>query len=471
MKNLRQRLEHALKHLLRPLDGILRPDQHTMVTHQTYFWSRAILWIIVGTTIASVVWACFAKMDEVINARGKLEPRGSVQDVQTPVGGVVQEVLVKEGSAVSVGQPLVRLDRNVAEVEVNSLSGQLESLRSERDFYEAVLGEQPQVAAPAGLSSAVANLAKEHAALVAEDKLLRAIIGSSSVDVVLDTDQKELLSTEVSNFEENLTAVRQQLEQAREIAKRTGEIWQRFRGLAEKKVASEVETMAREVEAIRALARVKELEAQEENLTTQFRMDARTRLGDNTKRLAQTQADLGRAKLANLQRFAEVESRLAAAKEALTYHVINSPASGVVFELISSTPGTVVGAKDIILKIVPSEELIAKVDITNRDIGFIRTGMGAEVEIDSFPKLEFGYIDGEVFFVGSDALPPTEVTPVYTFPAKVSLLQQYLQVGDKKISLQSGMSVSVNFKVRDRRVITFFLDSLMGPVDRMREVR
>jgi hemolysin D len=471
MTQFRQIVSAAARQAYGALARAVRPDPHGMFMHQTYFWSRAILWIIVGTVVLSVLWACFARMDEVIHTKGKLEPRGSVQDVQSPVSGVVEEVLVKEGVAVTAGQPLVRLDRKVAEVEVNSLTEQQRSLQSEKEFYEAVLGEQSQVAAPEGLATALANLAKDHASLVAEDKLLRAIINSSSVDAVLDSDQMALLSTEVRNFEENLTAVRQQLEQAREIEARTREIWQKFRALADKKVASEVEAMAREVEHIRALARVKELEAEEENLTTKFRMDARTRLGENTKRLAQTQAELGRAKLANTQRLAEVESRLAAAGESLTYHLITAPASGVVFELISGTPGTVVAAKDIVLKIVPSEELIAKLDITNRDIGFIRTGMAAEVEIDSFPKREFGYINGEVFFVGSDALPPNEVTPVYTFPAKVSLARQNLQVGDKEIALQSGMSVSVNLKVRDRRVINFFLDSLLGPVEKMREVR
>ncbi len=139
--------------------------------------------------------------------------------------------------------------------------------------------------------------------------------------------------------------------------------------------------------------------------------------------------------------------------------------------MISGTPGTVVGAKDVVLKIVPSEELVAKIKITNKDIGFMRLGMPAEVEVESFPKLEFGYIDGEIVFIGSDALPPDEVTPTYTFPATVSLQKQFLQVHDKEIPLQSGMSVGVNLRVRDRRVINFFLDSLMGPVEKMREVR
>jgi HlyD family secretion protein len=449
----------------------VRPDPHGMVMHQTYVWSRAIMWIIIATIVLSVVWACFARMDEVIHAKGKLQPRGSVQDIQSPVGGVIEEVMVKEGSTVVVGQPLIRLDPKVAEVEVRSLQDQVQSLQAEKAFYDGILGADGKAETPESLSPEVAGLAKDYASLLAEDKLLRAIIESSSVDVGLNVDQKALFGAEIKNYEENLSAVRSQLVQAKEIETRTEEILKRYKDLAAKKIASEVEMMSHEVEYFQAVARVKELESKEENFSTKFRMDARTRLGDNTKRMAIIQSDLGRARLANLQRLAEAESRLASARESLTYHMIKSPSNGVVFELISSTPGTVVGAKDIVLKIVPSEELIAKIEITNRDIGFIRTGMAAEVEVDSFPKMEFGYIDGEVFFVGSDALPPTEVTPVYTFPAKVSLMQQYLEVGDKQISLQSGMSVSVNLKVRDRRVITFFLDSLMGPVDRMREVR
>ena len=139
--------------------------------------------------------------------------------------------------------------------------------------------------------------------------------------------------------------------------------------------------------------------------------------------------------------------------------------------MVASKPGTVVAAKDPVLRIVPSGELIAKVDITNRDIGFISVGMPCEVEVETFPKREFGFIKGEVYFVGSDVLPPNEVRKFYSFPAKISWANQSLQVRDKNIALQSGMSVGVNIKVRKRHVINIFIDSLLGPVDKMREVR
>jgi multidrug efflux pump subunit AcrA (membrane-fusion protein) len=93
------------------------------------------------------------------------------------------------------------------------------------------------------------------------------------------------------------------------------------------------------------------------------------------------------------------------------------------------------------------------------------------VEVDTFPKREFGYISGEVYYVGSDVLPPSEVKKFYSFPAKISLAKQSLNIRNKDIALQSGMSVSVNIKIRKRLVINIFLDNLLGPIDKVREVR
>lgn len=449
----------------------LRPDANSMVFRQTHVWSRAIIWTIVAVFIAAVLWACLAPMDEVVHAKGKLEPRGSVREVQSPVSGVVSEVLVKEGQSVVAGESLIRLDPKVAAAEVRSLEEQAESMRAERSFYDGLFRRADSPSAPDSLPPEVADLAKNHASLVAEDKLLRAILDSSSEGSSLDPDQTALFAAELRDYEENLQRVKEQLKQAREVEAKTGNILARYKRLAADKVASELEMMSREVEHIQSVARVKDLESQEENMLTAFRKEVRTRLGENSKRIAEVEANLTRSRLANAQRLAETESRLAAARESLKYHGIVSPSDGVVFKIVSSKPGAVVGAKDVVLKIVPSGELIAEVDITNRDIGFISPGMPCEVEVDTFPKREFGFIAGQVMLVGSDVLPPTEVKPFYSFPAKISLDRQFLTVRNKDIPLQSGMSVSVNIKVRKRLVVNLFLDNLMGPVEKMREVR
>ncbi|MFM8982710.1 MAG: biotin/lipoyl-binding protein, partial [Spartobacteria bacterium] len=158
------------------LRHVLRPDSDTMVLRQTHFWSRAILWTIIGTFVAAVLWACFAPIDEVVHAIGKLEPRGSVRDVQTPVGGVVEESLVREGDTVKAGQILVRLDSKVSAAEVKSLDERLASMNAERAFYDSLFNEsQPADAAPKTVSREIADLAKNRAALIAEIKLLRRL--------------------------------------------------------------------------------------------------------------------------------------------------------------------------------------------------------------------------------------------------------------------------------------------------------
>jgi HlyD family secretion protein len=457
--------------LLISLQVALRPDAHTMVLRQTHVWSRAIVWTIISMTVAVIIWSFFAEMDEVVHATGKLQPRGSVQEVQSPVAGVISKMFVKEGQSVSVGESLVELDPKVSVAQVNSLEDQLTSMRSEQAFYEKLFQRGVIPNAPVTLPPEILDLAKNHASLIAEDGLLRAIINASSEGFNLDEDQKKLFTEEQKDRLENYERITSQLDQARLIEQNNKKVLDAYAKLLASGAGSKVDYLAREAAWFDAVGKVKNLENQQQNIITTFRKDALTRLGENTKKIAEIEANLTKARIANAQRISEAQGRLEAAQEDLSYHVIKSPSSGIVFQIVSSKPGNVVGAKDVILKIVPSEELIAKVDITNKDIGFISTGLPCEVEVDTFPKREFGFLDGEVYFVGSDALPPDDIKKFYSFPAKISLNKQNLMVRNKVVPLQSGMSVSANIKIRKRRVINFFIENLLGPIDKMKELR
>ena len=127
---------------------------------------------------------------------------------------------------------------------------------------------------------------------------------------------------------------------------------------------------------------------------------------------------------------------------------------------------------DPLLKIVPDDYLVAEVNITNQDIGFVRQGMKADVRIDSFPYSEFGDIKGKVSWIGSDALKPDEVEKYYRFPAKIALDSQVLKAGDREIALQSGMSVTANIKVRENRtVLSLFWETFTGKFESLEQVR
>ena len=448
-----------------------RPDSGAMILRQSHFWSRSILWTIVLSTVAAVLWACLAHMDEVIHARGKLEPKGAVQEVQSPVSGVIAEILVKEGQLVAAGDVLVRLDQKVASAEFKAMQELAATLRAERDFYQKLFSRDASLPAPGTLPQEVLDLARSHAALLAESRLLRAIIETSMDSARLDTDQIELFTQEQKDRIENHERIRGQLEQAKLLELNSKKMYEAYAGLQDSRAASKVEVLARESAWIEAVARVKNLQVQLENIETTFRKDAMNRLSENTKRIAEVEAQLSKERLQNAQRLSEAEGRLENTRETLEHHEIRSPSKGIVFEIVSTKPGSVLAPKDVVLKIVPSEELIAKLEITNRDIGFVRQGQVADVEFDSFPKSEFGWIQGELIFVGSDVLPPEEGRPFYAFPAKVSLERQHLDIRGKKVQLQSGMAVSANIKVRKRRVINLFIDKLVGPVERMRELR
>jgi hemolysin D len=92
------------------LERRVRSSHESMALQQSRFLARSITWALVGTTAAALAWLALAKTEEVVMAPGKLQPIGDVRTVQMPVGGVLEQMLVKEGDRVSEGQVLLRLD-------------------------------------------------------------------------------------------------------------------------------------------------------------------------------------------------------------------------------------------------------------------------------------------------------------------------------------------------------------------------
>ncbi len=92
------------------LERAVHNDHDDVVLQQSRTWARGITWALMGVTAFGLGWLAIAKTEEIVVAPGKLEPLGVVKDIQMPVGGVVEEVLVKEGDRVSKGQVLLRLD-------------------------------------------------------------------------------------------------------------------------------------------------------------------------------------------------------------------------------------------------------------------------------------------------------------------------------------------------------------------------
>ena len=125
-----------------------------------------------------------------------------------------------------------------------------------------------------------------------------------------------------------------------------------------------------------------------------------------------------------------------------------------------------------LLKIVPNGELGGQVNVNNQDIGFIRSGQPVKVRVDSFPYTEYGELNGSIRSIGADALPPNELIRSYHFPLDLKLTRSYLETKEgTRIPLQSGMTITTNLKLRDRRLIELLSDLFTNRSESLKRLR
>ena len=150
---------------------------------------------------------------------------------------------------------------------------------------------------------------------------------------------------------------------------------------------------------------------------------------------------------------------------------LSSPVDGAVFNLIPSSKGYAVTEGEVLLKIVPDGDLEAKVFLTNKDVGFLTPNMKAEIRVDAFPFTQFGSIKGKLKLVGEEVLPADQQNSQSRFPVIVSLDKQYLNMNKKIFEVKSGQSVTVNFIVRKKRLITLLTDTIDKAFDALRGIK
>ncbi|NEP12870.1 MAG: HlyD family efflux transporter periplasmic adaptor subunit [Symploca sp. SIO2C1] len=503
-------------------NGQERFDQG-VILKQSRGWSRAILWTIVGVTTFGVTWAYFAKIEEAVPAQGKLEPQGAVQEVQVPVSGVVTEVKIEDGERVDQGQVLLKLEPTATEAQLTSLKKIRSKLVQENQFYRAAIDNPSSPPSPPTnankqeliqLASQLPAIIKRKEALEAENELYRSQLNGDFTGTNFNAQQRERLRYARRELDSRVAAAESEIEQLKKrqqqnqvqlensqnrldteqkILDQIKPIWEQgaVPEIQYRRQESEVGTRRSEVEQleqeeVRLDLDIAQAEKQLENTKAVSQKDLTDLIAVNDKEMDSIDvqfndivSQLNKTIVENEKRIAEIDSQLKQAELTLGYQKIKAPVDGVIFDLQASK-GYVANSNspEPILKIVPGDDLIAKVFITNKDIGFVDVKkdekMEVDVRIDSFPFSEFGDIKGELIWIGSDVLPPApdENRPYYSFPAKIKLDQQSIKINETRdVKLQSGMSVSVNIKIRDRRVINIFTDLFSEKVDSLKKVR
>ncbi|GAB4324338.1 MAG: HlyD family type I secretion periplasmic adaptor subunit [Geminocystis sp.] len=366
---------------------------------------------------------------------------------------------------------LARLQAAFAELDSRSRAAELEIEQLEKQLNQ----NQVQI------EDAKKQLANDRRVLQEIEQRNRESIAQAEESLRID---REILESILPLSEEGALATIQIERQKQQVQDRQRDLVdRRSNGIIElENQKQQVQTRLAEIQQLeeeksRLLLDINQAQQEFQNTIAITEKDVRDRIAENKKRIAEIDSQINKVVVDNEKRIAELNSQISAAQQTIKYQELKAPVSGEVFDLQAS-PGFVPksGQAEALLKIVPDpgpdNPLVAEVYVTNQDIGFVQPGQEADVRIDSFPYSEFGDIKGKVYFVASDALEPDQIYNFYRFPVKVELDAQNLMIRGEEVDLQSGMSVSVNIKVRENRtVLSLFTELFTKKVESLKQVR
>ena len=366
----------------------VQSSHEEVVLQQSRFLARTLTWALIGCTGFALAWLSLAQTEEVVVAPGKLEPIGDVKTIQVPVGGVLDEMLVKDGERVGKGQVLMRLDNEATKDRELSLIKTISAKQQQQQLKEVEL-------------------------------------------------QRYL------NFNDTEQAVlRQNLVLEQEILGRLESL---------KKVGASAE-----LQYLQQRNRVRDVEGE----LAKTSVDRQRQVAILEQSVQQLRGEL-----------ADLQSKLTELRVNIRYQDIHSPVDGVVFDLKPTGPGFVAQGSEPVMKIVPYNNLKAKVEIDSSKIGFVRVGKPVDISIDSFPSTDFGVLQGTVKRIGSDALPPDQLKQTYRYPAEIQLASQQLQLkGGATLPLQVGMSLTANIKLRKVSYLQLLLGEFKNKTDSLKRL-
>lgn len=349
--------------------------------------ARSLLRLAAAGLLLLLVWAAFAQIDEVTRGEARVVPTSQVQIIQSVDGGVVEALLVREGQVVEAGQLLLRVDptrfvSNMLESRASQLAVQAKALR-----LEALTRGTP--------FNPPDELKREAPDVVAQEmRLYESRRAEISAQISISQNQ-------LAQRQQELNEVRARREQAeRGLELMTKEI-NATRPMIATGAVSEVEVFRLEREAAR-------LRGDREQATAQIAR-VQSAILEATRKIDEVQLSSRNQMSAELS---ETMSKLAslsqggrALEDKVKHADIKSPMRGTVKRLLVNTVGAVVQPGKEVVEVVPLDDtLILEVQITPKDIGFLRPGQEAMVKFTAYDFSIYGGLLAEVIHIGADSV-------------------------------------------------------------------
>ena len=424
----------------------------------------------IGATIillfcVALVWAWAGTIDIVASAPGKIVPSGRTKVIQPFETGVVRSIRVQDGQVVKAGDVLIELDPTVNAAERDHL-------------HDDLLAER-------------LNIARLNAALAGGDNPAADFTPPTDANPALINAQRQLLLNQVTEFRAKIAALaRQQAQKEAEQGTIAATIHKLETTIPviQKRVDIRKTLMDKELGSkLTYFEILQQLVEQQEDLGVHksHLREAEAAAAAIRETRGQAEAEYRRTlsdELAKAEQKANgLTQDLIKAEQKTKLQRLTAPVDGVVQQLAIHTVGGVVTPAQALLVVVPSDSRMEiEAMISNRDIGFVRSGQEAEIKIDTFNFTRYGLLHGQVLSVSQDAVirdrkqdrsddrglgtqnetsEPKGQELNYT--ARISLDHTRMQIDDRVVNLSPGMATTVEIKTGSRTMLSYLLSPLL----------
>lgn len=401
------------------------------------------------------LWAALAPLAGAAIAPGVISPDGSRRTVQHLEGGIIERILVEDGTVVRPGEPIIVLQDIQARAAHDVLQAHLYSLAAGRARLMAERAGSDDVDFPKWLLEASSIDTTALDAVLVQ----RQLFYTRAQELA---NRRGILSQQIAQLHEEIAGLEAQIEaDARQIALITDEI-QGLEHLYRKGLASKTRLLAlqralSDIEGDRAERRARIARARQAIGQTELQIIAQATAMMNAanEELTRTQAEL-----------AETEQRLAASRDVLARTLIRAPTAGTVVELRFHTPGGVIRPGEPVLDIVPTDEdLLVDARISPLDIDVVAQGLPAQVILPAFKQRHTPRMEGRVRQVSADAIIDPRTGERY-FQARIEVDSKQLAAVDPPIKLAAGMPAQVYIITGEHTVLDYLLQPLFDSLRR-----
>jgi len=436
------------------------PEGISILTSEPSRLSTALILTTFALLLIAFAWSFFGKADVIVKATGALEPKSKIRRLYSPHDGEVVDIYMAEGMPVAKGDVLVRVN------SINAIDIASRAYQAELKYEDA---KRRLLAFPSQKALLESKLESTRLQLEAEERAYQKRL-------------KETLAKVAEAQRVKLEKARAKLEKAEKAKQSAKETWAKYLRLYQSEgqggvSGTEVEEKKREYESKHADYRLAnaELAEFEVKLSEEFLKNREEiqKKQENVLNLRNQSDELelkiiedenrlvAEVKLARLS--AESSRRVSVSFEDIdedNFVRIRAPQSGIITESDVTHIGDKINAKKAFAAIAPlNSEPLLKIEIPEKQRGFLREGMPVKIKFTSFPYQRYGFISGTLEYIApATTLNQTTKLPVYI--GHVNLERDYYKVGDEQFKLRYGMTGTAEITVRKRRVIDFALERI-----------